>query len=248
MEELYPAGKAAVRSSDVLDSYRLTLLRNAGAMMLSVMDENGQELYNSGVSNRKHGAYYYVNGGIWQNTSADYSLGFTAGSLGLSEGDRFTVTVTAIPEYYIQGQTLNAAAVHAIADSGILGQGAALTTELVVDDTAPEIVSIARDIETGAVVVTMSDNQYVAALRIVDAAGTVHTTQAVPAAGAAGGLQQVTLNWRSGQGQRDGGGRRVCGRLHLHGCHRRHRLCCPPTPPPPARSGWRICLPTAWRT
>ena len=82
LEESYPAGKAAVRSSDILDSYRLTLLRNAAAMMLTIQDENGNEVYNSGVSNLKLGAYYYVNGSEWRNTSADYALGVIPGELG----------------------------------------------------------------------------------------------------------------------------------------------------------------------
>ena len=193
VEDAYPAGKAAVRSDDILDSYRLAQLRNAGAMMLSIVTDDGQELYNSGVSNLKHGAYYYVNGGEWRNTSSDYALGFTAASLGLSEGDRFTVSVAAIPEYYIQGQTLNSDAVHAVVDSGVLGEGAVLSTELVVDDTAPELVSIARDIATGEIVVTLRDNLYAAAVRIVDAKGNVHATQAVENVGAEGTLQQLVL-------------------------------------------------------
>jgi len=194
VEDAYPAGKAAVRSDDILDSYRLAQLRNAGAMMLTILDENGNEYYNSGVSNLKHGAYYYVNGSEWRNTTSDYLLGFTPDSIGLTEGDRFTVTVAAIPEYYALGQVLNADDVHAILDSGVLGKGAALSTELVVDDTAPELVSIARDIETDEIIVTIRDNQYPAALRIVDAKGTVHATQLLETEGQPGSLQQVALN------------------------------------------------------
>ena len=193
VEDTYPAGKAAVRSDDVLDSYRLALLRNAGAMMLSIQKDDGTEVYNSGVSNLKHGAYYYVNGSEWRNTSADYTLGFTPASLGLKENDAVTVTVAAIPEYYTLGQLMNADAVHALLNSGELGEGAALTTELVIDDTAPEIVSIARDMETDEIIVTIRDNQYPAALRIVDAKGTVHATQAIECTGSAGSLQQVVL-------------------------------------------------------
>lgn len=72
LEEAYPAGKTAVRSDDTLDTYRLTQLRNTGTMMLTILDDSGKEYYNSGVSNLKHGAYYYVNGSEWRNTSTDY--------------------------------------------------------------------------------------------------------------------------------------------------------------------------------
>ena len=193
LEDSYPADKVAVRSDDILDSYRLTQLRNAGAMMLSIMDNNGNEYYNSGVSNLKHGAYYYVNGGEWRNTSSDYFLNLTPASIGLKENDRVNVTVTAIPEYYTLGKIVGSDEVHAIVNSGVLGQGTTLTTELVIDDTAPEILSIARDLKTEDIIVTIRDNQYPAALRIVDANGTVHATQSIECIGSAGSLQQVIL-------------------------------------------------------
>ena len=192
VESSYPAGKAAVRSDDILDSYRVSQLRNAGAMMLTILDENGTEYYNSGVSNLKHGAYYYVNGSEWRNTTSDYYMNVTPGSLGLEENDRIRVSVIAIPEYYTLGKLLNAEEVHAIVNSGVLGQGATLTTELVIDDTAPEILSLTQ--EDGTVTVTIRDNQYPAALRIVDSKGTVHATQAIPCTGEAGSEQQVVLN------------------------------------------------------
>ena len=194
VEDTYPAGKAAVRSDDILDSYRLAQLRNAGAMMLSIVDENGKEYYNSGVSNLKHGAYYYVNGSEWRNTASDYFLSFTPASIGLQENDRISVSVAAIPEYYTLGKMLTSDEVHAIVASGVLGRGAVLSTELVIDDTAPEILSIAKDIKTDEIIVTIRDNQFPAALRIVDAKGTVHATQAIECIGTAGSLQQVVLD------------------------------------------------------
>ncbi len=194
LEDAFPADKLALRSDTLLSSYRLSLLRNAGALMLTIQDENGKELYNSGVSNQVFGAYYYVNGNEWRNVSNDYTLGFSAASLGLEEGQSFTVTVAAIPESYIPGKLASASEVHKILSSGTLGQGAVLSRTLTVDDTAPEIVSIARDIETDDVVVTLRDNLYPAAIRIVDSMGTVHATQTIPTQGEAGTLQQVSLN------------------------------------------------------
>ena len=194
LEDTFPTGKAAIRSTDILDSYRLVLLRNAAAVMLSVMGENGNEVYNSGVSNLKHGAYYYVNGSEWRNTSADYALGLTAAELGLAENEHFTVSVIAIPEYYTLGNKMNADAVHAIVASGVLGSGAILETELVVDDTAPEIVAINHDNDTNTLTVTVKDNQYPAALRIVDANGTAHATVGIPSTGEAGSEQVVTMS------------------------------------------------------
>ena len=194
LEESYPAGKAAVRSSDILDSYRLTLLRNAAAMMLTIQDENGNEVYNSGVSNLKHGAYYYVNGSEWRNTSADYALGVIPEELGLEDGDRFTVSVIAIPEYYILGQYMTPDAVHATLNSGVLGSGAVLKTELVVDDTAPEILTIQHDAEANTVYVTVCDNQYPAAMQIIDKNGTVHATMPVSVEGEPGAEHQITMS------------------------------------------------------
>ncbi|MBQ7871905.1 MAG: S8 family serine peptidase, partial [Oscillospiraceae bacterium] len=141
VEETYPEGRAAVRSADVLESYRSMLIRNAVAYVTLIRDEAGNILYKSGSANVQ-GAYYYVNGGTWRNTDSSVNLGFTAEELGLEENERFTVSLVAVPEYYMLGETVSIARVVELLDSGVLGEGATLTTELVVDNTAPELIAV----------------------------------------------------------------------------------------------------------
>lgn len=173
VESSYPADRAAVNSADVLSQYKLSLLRNAAAMRLQIVDENGKQLYSSGVSTYLAGAYYYVNAASWRNTSNDYTIGMTPASLGLTEGNSFTVEVTAVPEYYALRQTLDESSLDTLAASGVLGQGATRSVTLRVDDTAPVLVSAAVDTDTNELVVECSDNNYVAVIALTDLKGNV---------------------------------------------------------------------------
>ncbi len=195
VEDSYPAGKAAIRGNDLLDSYRLTLLRNASAMLLFITDADGKELYASEVNNQAYGAYYYVNGSAWRNTDASYAMGFSPASLGLEEGDRFTVTVLAVPEYYTLGKIWNKTEIMELYQSGILGKGATLSAELVVDNTAPTILSAEKNEETNTLTVTCTDNQYAAAMRLVSLDGTTVFATAAPSKDAvAGGQQEFVMD------------------------------------------------------
>lgn len=77
----------------------------------------------------------------------------------------------AIPEYYETNGNLTEEDVQRLMSSGALGQGAYLTTTLTVDDTAPNLVSVNKDLMTGNLTVTAQDNNYVAAVQVLSASG-----------------------------------------------------------------------------
>ncbi|MBE6944701.1 MAG: hypothetical protein E7459_01260, partial [Ruminococcaceae bacterium] len=181
IEDADPVGRDAVRGNDILESYRSMLIRNANAYVTLIRDEEGNVLYRSGSAN-VHGAYYYVNGSEWRNTNSSVNLGFTAESLGLEENDRFTVTLVAVPEYYMLGESISIDRVLEILDSGVMGEGATLTTELVVDNTAPELIAVSKDINNeNLLVVNAKDNQNVAVMALVSMDGKTTYASAMPA-------------------------------------------------------------------
>lgn len=176
VEDSYPADRAAINSADILSQYKLSLLRNAAAMRLQIVDEAGNQLYTSGVSTYVTGAYYYVNGYAWRNTSSDYTIGVTPASLGLTEGDSFTVEVTAVPEYYALRQTLDESSFNALLADDVLGHGATRSVTLTVDDTAPTITAVTALEDGSALNIQCSDNHYVAAIIVTDLKGNVLTS------------------------------------------------------------------------
>ena len=50
LEETYPEGKAAVRSSDTLYQYRVSLIRNAAALTAVITNQDGDVLYTGNVA------------------------------------------------------------------------------------------------------------------------------------------------------------------------------------------------------
>ena len=179
-EESFPADRVAVSSTDLLSQFRLSLIRNAAAMRLQIVDQNGNQLYTSGVATYVNGAYYYVNGGEWRNTSNNYTLNVTPADIGAQAGDTITVEVTAIPEYYALRKTLTEQSMNDIIASGVLGDGATLSVTLNVDDEAPVITGIKLDEETNELVVECSDDNYVAAILLMDPGATNTLASGLP--------------------------------------------------------------------
>lgn len=176
VEDSYPADRAAINSADLLSQYKLSLIRNAAAMRLQIVDEAGNQLYTSGVDTYVTGAYYYVNGYAWRNTSSDYTIGVTPDSLGLDEGDCFTVEVTAVPEYYTMRYVMDEESLDALIADDVLGHGSTLSVTLTVDDTAPVVTSTKLNEDGTALLIECSDNNYVAAIVVTDLKGNVLTS------------------------------------------------------------------------
>ena len=171
IEDTYPEGRAAIKSSDTLYQYRISLIRNAAAITVCITNQNDEVLYTGSVFNQAGSAYYYTNGGQWMDTVSTYTLSRKVSSLNGKEGDQLNIRVVAIPEYYETNGNLTEEDVQRLMSSGALGQGAYLTTTLTVDDTAPNLVSVNKDLMTGNLTVTARDNNYVAAVQVLSASG-----------------------------------------------------------------------------
>ncbi len=171
IENTYKPERAAISSTTTLSSYPVGLIRNADAMAVLITDQDGNILMLSDVTNRVNGAWYYENYGSWQSTTTEVSINKKVSALGVSEGDTITVSVVAVPEYYQTEGALTTEQVEELITSGALGDGAYMSTTLTVDDTAPVISDIYKDMTTGSLVVTASDNNYIAAVQVTSVNG-----------------------------------------------------------------------------
>ena len=161
-----PYDRAAISSGSTLAQYKLSIIRNAAASVYFVKNAEGKVVYTGGVGGQTIGAYYYTNGSKWQNTAGTLNANQKVSTLGLAEGDKFTAGVALIPEYYEVDGALTEEQVVELIESGKLGDGAYFANTFTVDNTAPELLAVQKNLTTGALTVTVKDNQYVAYLGV----------------------------------------------------------------------------------
>lgn len=164
----YLPERNAINSADTLALWRISLIRNAAQMHLTVADENGNKLVDQSAGTNVASAYYYTNGSAWKNTTASMNLKLSPAALGLSEGDKFSVKLSGATEYSVD-ENGNVA-------WDELGDGASQEYSFTVDDTAPVLkkVTLEEDIMNGGAVsmnVTASDNQYIAGVILTNGSG-----------------------------------------------------------------------------
>lgn len=123
------------------------------------------------VDDQADSAYYYVKDASWKLTTSNYTMNKSASALGLKENDSFSVTIVAVPEYYETDGPLSAEDIAELLDSGALGDGVCLTTNLTVDDTAPVLTGVSKDLLTGDLTITAEDNQYIAYVAVLNKSG-----------------------------------------------------------------------------
>ncbi len=194
IEDEIPADRLAIRSADTVYSYEYSLIRNAAALAVTVTGEDGGLLYATSVQQQALGSFFQANRGAWANTVAVGSINRKVSALGLEEGDRFTVEVIAVPELYADQGPMTVEDILTLKESGRLKEGAFLTTTLTVDDTAPVVESITKDLLTGNLTITAQDNQYIAAIQVSDLSGTRIYGKAVPEATEPGQLTATTID------------------------------------------------------
>lgn len=171
IEDSFPADKLALSNSANVYQAKITLIRNAAALAPFAMDESGKVLWLGSVTKNALSAYYYVNGGTWQNTTRTVTINKAISSLKLSEGDKVTIGLVAVPEYY--GTSFDADSLTALLESGELGDGAFFANTYTVDNTDPELLGVSKDLFKNTLTVTASDNENVAYLAVCSKGGTI---------------------------------------------------------------------------
>lgn len=164
-DDTYLPERNAINSEngDSISKVKFTAIRNAAASKFTAVNETIGETYISGEPGSVSSAYYYVNGGSWQNTGYTVNTKFVPA--GAKEGDQLSLSLTLAPEYYVDAEGK--------VSWDALGDGASLTVPMVVDNTAPELIDVSVSlIGTSRMTVTARDNQYVAAVALYNKAGT----------------------------------------------------------------------------
>ena len=145
-----------------------TLIRGAGAARIQIVNAETQEVYFERELGELYPAYYSPAHGQWLNSIqyADLNWGGTdAAGEPLPEGTKVNISLTAVPHYYRRSDG-------SYPYDG-LGQGATMTTPLTIDNTAPDVLDIdVSRIDEDKLTVTAKDNEYVAAVAILNPAGT----------------------------------------------------------------------------
>ena len=175
IEDTFPADRLAISSLDGFDSFTCTPIRNVGTLGAAVTNETGKVIWAKVIRSYLSAPFYDDEDDKWYNTDPKtYKVGVDFSDLDLVEGDRITIGAYALPEYYtaeylrrnelpLQSGELDDEGFTSVLRSNTVGDGAAIKYTFTVDNTAPQIESIFRDLETGDILVKASDNNYIAA-------------------------------------------------------------------------------------
>ena len=172
----------------VLQNLYFTQIRNSGATMFLVENAETGEVITSEVLDGIEGAYYHTNLGQWQNTKSRLPVGLDFADI--AEGTRLNVSLVAAPELYCT-YALNdkGESVVTEVDWEALAEGAYLTTSFTIDNTAPTLKDVKLG-ENNTLQITAKDNEYIAAVALMNASGTSILT-AAPANQTERGVEMV---------------------------------------------------------
>ncbi len=147
-------------NGDMISGIGFTTIRNAGAAFVMIRNaDTGELLVLDPVGTDIPAAYFGTNSGSWQNTYYSLNVGYVPE--GIEENTRIEVGMLMVPEYYIDAE--------GNIDPAAITDGTVFSMEMTVDNTEPEIADYAVDGTT--LTVNASDNQYIAAIMLLDSMG-----------------------------------------------------------------------------
>ena len=171
IEETFPEGRAAIHPNTELGDMAVTLIRNAAGFLFYILDGEGN-IVDARSSDQLQAAYYYEAYGAWMNiTNVGLSIWETPKQMGFQHGDSFTIGFMALPEYYENGKALTTQELVELFKSGEIGDGAFHSYTFAVDEAAPAVEKVEKDPETGALIITAADDNYIAAISVLNAKG-----------------------------------------------------------------------------
>lgn len=177
----YDSDRNAINSlRDSFDELGFMLIRNAAAGRVAVC-KDGQIVYEEDLG-AVSSAFYYVNGGYWAQTSNSLDLQWSLKNA--QENESYTLLLQMATEYSVNAD--------GSVDWDSLGAGATLEMPFTIDNTAPVLESV--EISGDEIVITVKDNQYLAALGLADAEGTEYAYLVEPEQDEAGQTVTITLD------------------------------------------------------
>ena len=168
-DDTYLPERNAFNSMDgsLLTEQGFTLIRGAGAAQIQITNAETGEVYFQRELGELYPAYYNPSAGTWENTIQYAKLNWTGSDAAgepLAEGTEVNVSLTAVPHYYRQDDG-------SFSYDG-LGEGSTMTTQLTIDNTAPEALDIdVSQVDQDKLTVKAKDNRHVAAVALLNATG-----------------------------------------------------------------------------
>ncbi len=167
-----------------LEKLYFSLIRNAAGSKLVITDTATGEVYLEADTGEIDGAYYYENGQEWRYTQRNLKLGWDGAEL--PEGTSVEIAFVAAPELY--------RAADGTIDWDALDEGAYMRNYVTIDNTAPEVTEITANlIGTPGINVVAKDNQYIAAVVVMNSNGTKELAAVAPNQTTANEEIKVTL-------------------------------------------------------
>lgn len=159
----YDAGRNAINSvnGDKFAKVYFAPIRNIAAIRLTMVNETTGETLVEKVTVEQLDAAYYYSG--WEGVRKYVRMDYAPKAEDMKEGDKLTITLTALPEYYVDAD--------GNVDWSAATDGSSMSISCYVDNTAPELLTadkVVIDEQANTITVTASDNRYVAAVRLLD--------------------------------------------------------------------------------
>ena len=171
IEDTFPTDRAALNPDTELGDMAVTLIRNGAGFLFYVLDSEGN-IVDARSGDQLQATFYYEAYAAWMNiNNVGLSIWATPKQMGFKHGEQFTIGFMAVPEYYENGRGLSTQDLVDLFNSGKIGKGAFHSYTFTVDDVAPAVEKVEKDPETGALIITAADDQYIAAISILNAKG-----------------------------------------------------------------------------
>lgn len=160
-DETYHPERNAINSKDKLSKVSFTSIRNAAASRFVAVNETTGNVLKESLPGEVGSAFYYVNGGSWQQTG--WTLSPNVSLTSASEGDKLNFALSLATEHSVDAE--------GNVDWDALGSGATLSISAVVDNTAPEIEDVLLSVVNNQLIVSAKDNEYISAVVLYNGAG-----------------------------------------------------------------------------
>lgn len=170
-DDVYMPERNAInnQNGDEIGKLYFTLIRNAGDGLFTIRNVQDDTYYMYNEVGGAQAAYFNPSYGAWYNTQYNLNLGWEgtdAEGSPLPENTTVELALTMVPEYFVaEDGTVDWEAV--------ANANNTLSTTVTIDNTAPAIDDIQLDQENNLLTVTATDNQYVAAVALFNANGSV---------------------------------------------------------------------------
>ena len=162
-DDVYMPERNAISGAngDMISTIGFTSIRNAAASYYQIIDWTNLQYLVNEPAGAVSSAYYHVNQGAWKNTY--WELGVGANMASVADNTLLELGITLIPEYYVDK--------NGNVDWNSLGDGVTFSMTMTVDHTAPVLEDVSLSLLKNTMTITATDNQYIAAVVLLDSFG-----------------------------------------------------------------------------